>query len=262
MVAIVKFEREHIFEAVKLMYTQVANKPEKGFHFPVGRAACQFVGYPAAQLDQIIATATESFAGVGYPFQADVIRTGDTVLDIGAGAGTDAFIAALYTGDQGIVYGLDMTVAMHEKLIKNCEAAGVTQIRPLIGNAEDIPLDDATVDVVTSNGVLNLVPDKSTSFAEIYRVLKPGGSIQISDIVINKHYEDLDTSRANPQLWAECIVGALNEDHYLQVFADAGFKDLVVLDRVNYFAGSSSAPTRSTAEYFGARTVVLKGRKP
>ncbi|MCG6872547.1 MAG: methyltransferase domain-containing protein, partial [Gammaproteobacteria bacterium] len=171
MVAISKFDREHIFDAVKLMYTAVANEPEREFHFPTGRWICEFLGYPSEQLDAVPPTALESFAGVGYPFAGDVIRPGDTVLDIGAGAGTDVFISSLLVEAHGKVYGLDMTRAMNEKLQRNLELAGVGNIEPLFGNAEEIPLPDASVDVVTSNGVLNLVPDKALAFGEIFRVL-------------------------------------------------------------------------------------------
>jgi SAM-dependent methyltransferase len=262
MVAIAKFEREHIFDAVKLMYTSVANQPEKEFHFPTGRSACEFVGYPKDQLDAIIPSALESFAGVGYPFQANVIKTGDTVLDIGAGAGTDVLLAALLTGPQGKVYGLDMTTAMYEKLHKNREKMQLDQVMPLFGNAEDIPLPDNCVDVVTSNGVLNLVPNKPQAFREIFRVLRPGGHIQISDIIIHKNDDELDDSKANPQLWAECIVGAMQEQQYIDTFTAAGFTGIKVLDHLDYFAGSSNESTRNVAGYFQAESITISGCRP
>lgn len=262
MVAIARFERQHIFDAVKLMYTTVANKPEKGFHFPSGRTACAFVGYPREQLDQIEPKALESFAGVGYPFQANVIKAGDSVLDVGAGAGTDILISALLTGNEGKAYGLDMTQAMHEKLQLNANNMGLVNVIPVKGNAEEIPMEDNSMDVVTSNGVLNLVPDKEKAISEIYRILKPGGYVQISDIVIKKNIGELDESKANPQLWAECIVGAMNEDEYLSIFKHAGFENLSTLDRLNYFAGSNSATTRDVANHFGAESITFCGRKP
>jgi arsenite methyltransferase len=261
MVAITQFSREHIFDAVKLMYTSVANQPEKEFHFPTGRSACEFVGYPKEQLDQIVPTALESFAGVGYPFTANVIEEGCTVLDIGAGAGTDALLSALLTGESGMVYGLDMTRAMHQKLHANIEKMGLHNVIPLSGNAEEIPLDDGTVDVVTSNGVLNLVPDKLQAFAEIFRVLKRGGHIQISDIIINKNKESLDKSKANPRLWAECIVGAMEESEYIDSFAEVGFQDIRRIDQLDYFSGSASESTRKVAEGFGATSITIVGKK-
>lgn len=262
MVAITNFSRDHIFDAVKLMYTSVANQPEKKFHFPTGRAACEFVGYPKAQLDQIIPTAMESFAGVGYPFAANVIKTGDAVLDIGAGAGTDILLAALLVGPEGKAYGLDMTRAMHEKLHANMGKMKLENVVPLFGNAEEIPLEDESIDVVTSNGVLNLVPDKKKAFAEIFRILKPGGVIQISDIIINKNRGELDESKANPKLWAECIVGAMEEAPYIKSFEDAGFTSMKKLAELDYFSGSENEGTRKTAAYFGASSITIVGEKP
>lgn len=262
MVAITRFSREDIFDAVKLMYTSVANEPHKTFHFPTGRPACEFVGYPKEQLDRIIPSALESFAGVGYPFAADVIREGATVLDIGAGAGTDAFLAALLTGPAGKVYGLDMTRAMQEKLERNRQDMRMTHVIPLSGNAEEIPLEDGTVDVVTSNGVLNLVPDKSHAFAEIHRVLKPGGHIQIADIIINQNQAALEKSKANPRLWAECIVGAMEESAYLAGFEAAGFHNVERIASLDYFAGSANELTRKVAASFGATSITLVARKP
>ncbi|MDH5649304.1 MAG: methyltransferase domain-containing protein [Gammaproteobacteria bacterium] len=261
MVAITQFSRENIFDAVMKMYTDVAQKPEMGFHFPTGRPACEFLGYPAEQLDAIPATAIESFAGVGYPFRCNAIEKGHTVLDIGAGAGTDVFISTLLTGDTGKVYGLDMTQAMQDKLRENIQKMGTGIVEPLFGNAEQIPLDDGTVDVVTSNGVLNLVPDKPQAFAEIYRVLKPGGRIQISDIVINKSSEELDESKSNPKLWAECIVGALEEQIYVYGLTEAGLTDVEIVGRNDYFSRSSNESTRNVAKYFDARSITLSGRK-
>lgn len=261
MVAITRFSRDHIFDAVKLMYTSVANEPQRTFHFPTGRTACEFVGYPAEQLDRIAPTALESFAGVGYPFASSVIREGDTVLDIGAGAGTDILLAALLVGPSGKAYGLDMTRAMHEKLHVNMEKMGLGNVIPLLGNAEEIPLESGTVDVVTSNGVLNLVPDKEKSFAEIYRVIKPGGHIQISDIIINKNRGELDESRANPRLWAECIVGAMEEAPYIKSFEDAGFRNIRKIDQLDYFSGSGNESTKKTAAYFGASSITIVGEK-
>ena len=258
MVAILNNKREFIFQAVADMYTDVARHPLKGFHFPTGRLACLFVGYPAEQLDRVPETATESFAGVGYPFAAEVIRAGDRVLDIGSGSGTDTLIAALLAGDEGRVYGLDMTPAMLEKLRGNVAAMGADNVEPLAGNAEEIPLPDGSVDVVTSNGVLNLVPDKPRAFAEIARVLTPGGRVQISDISLKKPVSE--KARSDPKLWSECVVGAVLEDDYVAMLQAAGLS-IEVLSRFDYFAGSASADTRRVARGLGAHTIILRGAK-
>lgn len=258
MVAIASDKREFIFKAVADMYTDVATHPEKAFHFPTGRLACLFVGYPGHQLDLIPASAPESFAGVGYPFAAGVIQQGDLVLDIGSGSGTDTLIASTLTGPQGTVYGLDMTRAMLDKLRRNVAKMGAQNVLPLEGNAEEIPLPDSSVDVVTSNGVLNLVPDKARAFAEIARVLKPGGRVQISDISLSKPVSE--SARSNPKLWAECVVGAVVEDDYLEKLHTAGL-DVELISRFDYFAGSISEDTRRVAHGLGAHSVVLRGRK-
>jgi len=258
MVAIFSDKREFIFKAVADMYTDVATHPEKMFHFPTGRLACLFVGYPGHQLDLVPATAPESFAGVGYPFAAGVIREGDVILDVGSGSGTDTLIASTLIGARGKVYGLDMTQAMLAKLRRNIAAMGAENVEPIEGNAEEIPLSDASVDVVTSNGVLNLVPDKPRAFAEIARVLKPGGRLQISDISLATPVSE--KSRANPKLWAECVVGAVVEDDYVAQLRAAGL-DVEVISRLDYFAGSASEDTRRVARGLGAHTIVLRGAK-
>ena len=258
MVAIVSNKREFIFRAVADMYTDVARHPLKGFHFPTGRLACLFVGYPAAQLDRVPATAVESFAGVGYPFAVGAIRLGDSVLDIGSGSGTDSLIASLLVGGVGKVYGLDMTEAMLEKFRGNVAAMGASNVQPLSGNAEEIPLADASVDVVTSNGVLNLVPDKARAFREIARVLKPGGRLQISDIALARPVSE--KARLDPKLWAECVVGAVLEDAYLDMLRSAGL-EVEIVARLDYFAGSASEDTRRAAHGFGAHTIIIRGTK-
>ena len=245
MVAITSFRREDIFHAVKKMYTDVAEKPEIGFHFPTGRWICEVLGYPKPQLDAVPETALESFAGVGYPFRCNLIQNGDVILDIGVGAGTDSLIATLLTGEDGTVYGLDMTPAMHEKLRDNAVKMGATNIEPLFGNAEEIPLQDSSVDVVTSNGVLNLVPDKE----------------KISDIIIHKNADALASSKTNPELWAECVAGAVDENDYLGWFQDAGIGDLKIHCHQDYFSNSDNESTRKIAAFFQAESITLSGAK-
>lgn len=258
MVAILSDKKEFIFKAVEQMYTDVATQPERTFHFPTGRLACLFVGYPAEWLDRVPAAATESFAGVGYPFAAAVIQEGDIVLDIGSGSGTDSLIASLLAGQRGAVYGLDMTPAMREKLRRNATMMDAKNVHVLAGNAEQIPLPSASVDVVTSNGVLNLVPDKQAAFAEIARVLKPGGKLQIADIALRVPVSE--KSRSDPKLWAECVVGAVVEDDYLAQLRAAGL-DIEVISQMDYFKGSISESTRRAAHGLGAHAVVMRGTR-
>jgi ubiquinone/menaquinone biosynthesis C-methylase UbiE len=180
-------------------------------------------------------------------------------LDVGSGSGTDALLAAKLVGPHGKVWGLDMTEAMLQKARDNAVKMGVPHVDFLKGNAEKIPLPDGSVDVVTSNGVLNLVPDKLGAFSEIFRVLRPGGRIQISDIVLNRPI--LAKSRNNPRLWAECIVGAVLGNEYVEMLHAVGFKDVQVIRRLDYFSKSSEAETREVAALYGAKSVTLRGRK-
>lgn len=260
MVAIVSNKREAILKAVEDMYTEVANCPTHPFHFPTGRRAAELVGYPRDELEALPATTVESFAGVGYPFAAGVIREGDTVLDIGSGSGTDALLAARRAGPKGKVYALDLTEAMRAKLARNIAVAGATNIEMLTGNAEQIPLPDQSVDAVTSNGVLNLVPNKTRAIREILRVLKPGGRLQISDIALARPITG--KAKRDPKLWAECIVGAVEEDAYLDLFREIGFKHVEYVSSFDYFAHANGEDTRLMAGYFGAHAITFRARRP
>lgn len=248
-----------IFDAVQEMYEDVAATPTKEFHFPTGRSSCLFIGYPEEELDALPNEAVESFAGVGYPFLGSGIEPGDTVVDVGSGSGVDALIAASKAGPNGVVYGVDMTPAMIEKARDTIRNAGVDTIELLEGRADDLPLDDDAVDVLTSNGVFNLVPDKERAFREAYRILRPGGRLQIADIVLSEPVSE--SSKADAELWAECIVGAEPEDEYLDVIRSVGFEDVAVLDRLDYFARSADESTRNVASSLGAHTIVLTGQK-
>src|SRR6185436_2902088 len=144
MVAILSNQRSAILDAVRRMYTVVGTECNREFHFPTGRKACEFVGYPAMQLDTLPKTAIESGVVVGYLFAAQVIRPGDVVLDVGSGSGTDALIAARLVGPSGRVIGLDLTEAMRDKLRVNTGIAKASNLEILAGNAESIPLPDAS----------------------------------------------------------------------------------------------------------------------
>lgn len=259
MVAFVSLKREAIQRAVRDMYAAVASEPRRRFHFPTGRAACERLGYPAEWLTALPESVLESFAGVGFPFAAGVIRDGDAVLDVGSGSGTDALICARLVGPGGRVYALDMTEPMRTKLRDTAQAAGLGNIEVLDGEAEAIPLADASVDVVTTNGVLNLVPDKARAIAEIHRVLKPGGRLQIADIALARPVAE--RFRQDPQLWAECVVGAVDEERYIAMLRSAGFEDVERIADLDYFALSASDKTREVARLFNAHSVALRARK-
>ncbi len=251
---------EIVTRAVKGLYTEVAINPQKTYHFPLGRKALLFVGYPEKEINKLPETALESFAGVGYPHGSGAIRPGDIVLDVGSGSGTDVLYASLLTGPTGKVFGLDMTDAMIEKARANIEKMGAKNVRIINGDATKMPFDDSSVDVVSSNGVLNLVPDKRKAFQEIFRILKPGGRIQIADIVVQSDVQKV--CGLVPQLWADCIGGAAVESEYLKTIREAGFEDLRTINRVDYFSASSSDNTKRLTRAFEAESIVIRATKP
>ena len=186
-------------EAIREEYTDVATCPMKGFHFHTGRLLADRLGYPAERVDRLPAVAIESFAGVGNPFAWGDPAPGETVLDMGSGAGFDALLAAMKVGPEGRVIGVDMTPAMVDKARANAAALGLANVEVRAGYLEALPVDDGSVDLVISNGVLNLCPDKAAVLAETYRVLRPGGRMQLSDIVVARAVPE--EAKADIALW-------------------------------------------------------------
>ena len=184
---------------VQYKYTEVAAQPHQTFHFHHGRPLAEILGYPMDKVDAMPTQAVESFAGVGNPLALGPLHPGETVLDVGSGGGFDCFIAGQSVGPGGKVIGVDMTEAMMEKSRTTARQMGLKQVEFRYGFVEELPVPDAVVDVVMSNGVINLCPDKYKVFAEVFRVLKPGGRLYLSDIVVHKQVPD--GAKANVDLW-------------------------------------------------------------
>jgi SAM-dependent methyltransferase len=187
----IDFDVANLRAEVQTMYSRVAASPDGEFHFHRGpRYAATLLNYDAAELAALPLDVTSSFAGVGNPHAIGRIPTGATVLDIGCGAGTDLLLAARRAGPRGRAIGVDMTEAMRHRAVQGAEACGLKHVDVRNGDATRLPVDDGSVDVVISNGVLNLVPEKERVVAEIARVLKPGGRVQIADIIIGEVLPD------------------------------------------------------------------------
>jgi arsenite methyltransferase len=172
--------------AIQDEYALVAGEPERGFHFFVGRPLARILGYDNAWLDGVPEPTIASFAGTGNPFSLGALYPGERVLDVGSGGGIDSLIAARMVGASGRVIWVDMTPAMLDKARTSASAAGMTNVEFREGFGESLPVEDGWAEVVISNGVLNLMPDKDAALREMARVLKPGGRLQIGDILVQK----------------------------------------------------------------------------
>lgn len=186
-------------EAIHKTYTDVATDAAQEFIFPTGRPWAQELGYPEPELSRIPDATVESFAGVANHWTLGRIEPGSVVLDLGCGAGTDLLIAAQMTGPTGRVIGVDMTPSMLERARASSREIGLANVELHESLIETLPLRDASVDVVISNGVIDLVPDKDAVLDEIDRVLRPGGRLQLADVVI--HHEVSEDARARIDLW-------------------------------------------------------------
>ena len=186
-------------EAIQKTYTDVSTDQEQEFIFPTGRGWARELGYPEPELARVPDATVESFAGVANHFVLGRIEEGATALDLGCGAGTDLLIAAQMTGPTGRVIGVDMTTGMLDRARASADEMGMDNVELHESLIESLPLDDASVDVVISNGVIDLVPDKDAVLDEIDRVLRPGGRLQLADVII--HEEVSEDARKRIDLW-------------------------------------------------------------
>jgi SAM-dependent methyltransferase len=258
MTTIMTFDPKELEAKVKAMYRSVAENPKGDFHFEMGRAMAERLGYARVDLDRIPAESIESFAGVGYYFYLADVKVGETVVDLGSGSGMDTFIAALKVGPRGKVIGVDMTDEQRAKAERLRDRDGFLNVTYVKGYIEEAPLPDGVADMVISNGVINLATDKSKVFREAARLLKSGGRFAISDIVTEVQLPE--TIVCNSTLWAACIGGAAQQDNYRQMIAGAGLRLMTVQDNPQYQFISDNA--KGASKKFGVKSVSLLAVKP
>jgi SAM-dependent methyltransferase len=245
--------RHHISE----MYRAVAERPDGNFHFELGRPVAERLGYPREWLDAVPPEALASFAGVGHMLDLAQIQPGERVLDLGSGSGTDSFIAAYLTGSTGRVMGVDMTDAQLAKARRLRDEHHISQLVFVKGLIEEPPAEPESIDVVISNGVINLAPDKDAVFRAAAEALRPGGRLAISDIVSER--ELIERTRRNVGLWAACIAGAVPERDYVSALEAAGLEIELVRPNADYKFLSHRAQT--AADKYGVTSVTVLARK-
>jgi arsenite methyltransferase len=246
----------HLRASIRTEYAAVASEPESGFHFHTGHRLAALLGYPQEWIVALPPGAVASMAGTGNPFALGLIEAGEHVVDCGSGAGADALIAARLVGPEGWVIGVDMTPEMLAKARLNTAGSGLGNVEFREGLLESLPVDTAWADVVISNGVLNLVPDKAAAIAEMHRVLRPGGRLQAADIVLARPVSA--SSKQDVSLWTGCIAGGLLADELVALVIAAGFSDVELVPGADVFAG---APQQSSAADFGTRGVGIRARR-
>jgi arsenite methyltransferase len=242
---------------VKNMYSAVALDPEGDFHFEMGRALAERLGYSKEALDAIPADAIRSFAGVGHYFDLAGIRPGETVVDFGSGSGTDSFIAARAVGPAGRVVGIDMTDEQLDKARRLAAEGGFANVSFRKAYIESTGLEPGSCDVAISNGVFNLAPDKSAVFLEAARILKAGGRLALADIVTDVQLPEGITCDAT--LWAACIGGAMQVDAYVAAIEGAGLR--VVRRRFNPAYRFLSSNATNASQKYGVKSISLLATK-
>ena len=229
----------HACAQIRSLYTELALHPDKDFGWGKGKENARRLGYDPVWLERLPESVWQSAAAAGNPFDLGPIRAGETVLDLGCGAGADACIAALLVGSDGRVIGVDSTPAMVEKARGNAQLAGLTNVEVHQADITRLPLPDACIDVVISNAVINLALDKASVFDEINRVLRSGGRLQFADIVRS------DACRASTQAvtetsWADCVAGTIPAEDVLSLLRNAGFREVALVGLTAYKTSPST----------------------
>lgn len=264
---------EELKQIVKDKYSEIAlQSKEQNESSCCGATACCTTDFTAFSEDYSTLSGYNADAdlglGCGLPTEYAKIKAGDTVLDLGSGAGNDCFVARAITGESGRVIGLDMTEAMIEKAKTNAGKLGFANVEFVLGEIENMPLETNAVDVVVSNCVLNLVPDKQKAFSEIFRVLKPGGHFSISDVVLSG---SLPASlQGAAEMYAGCVSGALQKEEYLAQIKGAGFVNVTIQKErgihvpeqilLNYLSAEELAQFKESGA--GMYSITVYGEKP
>jgi len=241
-------KNKKIKQHVKKRYAELA-KGESCCSFPTccdsstKTSIAKMIGYSNEDLKDLPASAINIAAGCGNPTALASLRKGEEVLDLGSGGGIDAFLAARKVGSKGKVVGVDMTEEMIQLAKENALKARIENVEFRLGEIENLPVEDKTIDVIISNCVINLSPDKSKVFNEAFRVLRPGGRMFISDIVT--HGELPSEVRGSLEMWASCLAGALEEKDYLQKIKNAGFEKVEVVSKRDFMGVFSSIQVRA-----------------
>src|SRR3954452_15073279 len=248
---------ERLEAEIKEMYRHVARGDEAALHFEVGRRVAQHLGYPAELLDAIPQEALASYAGVGYHLDLAALGRGEKVLDLGSGSGTDVFCAAVLVGASGQVVGVDMTDEQLGKAARLRDGDGFDHVELVEAHIEELPFEDASFDVVMSNGVINLSPVKGRVFAEAARVLRPGGRLALAEIVSGRALKE--RTRCNLELWAACIAGAIPRTSYLEAIEAEGLEVRDVRKNDYRFVSERALDACSTYE---VESISLVASKP
>ncbi len=244
--------KEELKLKVKKMYREVALHPEVTYHFEMGRALAQRLGYPSQILDNIPSSSIDSFAGVGYYFDLAQLQKGESIVDLGSGSGMDVFFAALQVGDRGEVIGIDMTTEQLNKAERLSKQHNFKQVVFRNSYIESIPVVSGSIDAVISNGVINLSSEKEKVFQEAARVLKTGGRLALSDIATTVKLPD--NISCNATLWAACIGGAMQIDEYYALIEGAGMKVIKVKENPYQFLSNSA---KGATKDYGIKSISL-----